>query len=74
MKESLNHNGPTSKTWNFAKRLVSLEKHRYQRDGYDLDLCYITERIIAMGFPSQGVEGFYRNHMEDVKTFFELKH
>lgn len=74
MKEKLAHDGPTSKTWNFAKRIVSLEKHRFQKEGYDLDLSYITDRIIAMGFPSQGFEGFYRNHMDDVKSFFEAKH
>ena len=27
-----------------------------------------------MGFPSVGMEGIYRNHMEDVKTFFHEKH
>jgi len=27
----------------------------------------ITDRIIAMGFPSEGFEGMYRNPMEQVK-------
>jgi phosphatidylinositol-3,4,5-trisphosphate 3-phosphatase/dual-specificity protein phosphatase PTEN len=45
-------------------------------------MAYITENIIAMGFPagdiSSGilgyVEGFYRNHMEEVIKFFETQH
>ncbi|CAJ1977411.1 unnamed protein product [Sphenostylis stenocarpa] len=54
----------------------------FQEGGFDLDMTYITENIIAMGFPagdmSSGffgyVEGFYRNHMEEVIKFFETHH
>ena len=75
MKEKIkSENLKPYKTWNFAKRLVSLEKIRYQKDGFDLDLSYITDKIIAMGFPSVGSEGIYRNHMKDVQVFFQKKH
>jgi phosphatidylinositol-3,4,5-trisphosphate 3-phosphatase/dual-specificity protein phosphatase PTEN len=53
---------------------VSQDKNRFCFDGYDLDLSYITPRIIAMGLPSTGVEGLYRNRMDDVKHFFESRH
>ncbi|KAL5821742.1 hypothetical protein ACOSQ3_023624 [Xanthoceras sorbifolium] len=65
-----------------ARHIVSQNKRRYQEGEFDLDMTYITENIIAMGFPagdiSSGlfgyIEGFYRNHMEEVIKFFETHH
>ena len=59
---------------NIVKSLVSKKKHRFCYDGYDLDLTYITTRIIAMGMPSSNIEGLYRNPMEEVQKFLNTRH
>ena len=35
---------------------VSADKNRYQTGDYDLDLTYVSDRVIAMAFPAEGVE------------------
>ena len=62
------------KTANIMKRLVSKQKRRYQDEKFDLDMSYITDRVIAMGFPSIGCETVYRNSLTDVIEFFHDKH
>ena len=57
-----------------ARRMVSTNKTRYTQHGFDLDLSYITPRVIAMGLPSQHLEGLYRNPIEQVQRFFLSMH
>lgn len=41
----------------------------------DLDISYITSRIIVMPYPSEGFESTYRvNHLEDVRLFLDTRH
>lgn len=49
-------------------------KVRYKDGDYDLDLTYITPRIIAMSFPASGVEAIYRNNADDVAAMLKEKH
>jgi len=56
------------------KKLVSKKKRRYKADGYNLDLSYVSDRIIAMGFPSENMESLFRNSLDDVRSFLEEKH
>lgn len=58
----------------WIKSWVSQNRIRYRQDGFNLDLSYITQRIIAMGFPAKSLESLYRNAMSDVKRFLELRH
>ena len=53
---------------------VSKKKKRFQEDGFNLDLTYITDNIIAMGYPSEGAEAAYRNPMPEVQKFFKQRH
>ena len=59
---------------NLVRQLVSKAKNRFCFDEFDLDLTYITPKIIAMGKPSTSIEGMYRNKLEDVQEFFNKRH
>ena len=67
-------NNDKLKKANFFKRLVSKQKRRFQDSDFDLDMSYITEKVIAMGFPSTGVETMYRNSLSDIIKFFHIRH
>ena len=56
------------------KQLVSKKKRRYKADGFNLDLSYVTDRVIAMGYPSESMESIYRNSLDEVRRFLEDKH
>ncbi|TBU59352.1 phosphatases II [Dichomitus squalens] len=60
----------------YIRRLVSGKKARYKDSELDveLDLAYITDQVIVMGYPASGIEGLYRNRREDAKKFLEHRH
>jgi len=75
--------------WILAEGIISKNRRRYTENGFDLDLCYVTNRIIAMGYPAEGgqgkaccqsskvdrpVAGFFRNSRSDVLRLLEMKH
>jgi phosphatidylinositol-3,4,5-trisphosphate 3-phosphatase/dual-specificity protein phosphatase PTEN len=63
-----------SNMFKWIRAKVSKKKRRFREDHFDLDMTYIGDRIIAMGYPAQGVESLYRNPFEDVRQFLEEKH
>ncbi|CAF0865999.1 unnamed protein product [Brachionus calyciflorus] len=59
----------------FVRRTVSQNRKRYVDDKYDLDLTYITDRIIAMGYPSDKLlQSLIRNQIEKVSKYLNEKH
>ncbi|KAI3503277.1 hypothetical protein L1887_31717 [Cichorium endivia] len=58
----------------FVRRLVSQKRRRLLVNGYDLDMSYITDRILAMSFPAERMRAIYRNPMWQVKEVLELRH
>jgi len=56
------------------QRLVSKKKRRFMEPYVDLDLVYVTDRIIAMGFPSVGCETMFRNSAVAEGAFLSERH
>jgi hypothetical protein len=54
----------------FLKSIVSRNRVRYQDSEFNLDLAHVTDKIIAMGLPAQGIHKVYRNDMNDVLKYF----
>lgn len=42
--------------------------------GYDLDMSYITNRLLAMSYPAERMRAMYRNPLWQVKTVLDLRH
>eukprot|EP01104_Vermistella_antarctica_P016779 TRINITY_DN5792_c0_g1_i1.p1 TRINITY_DN5792_c0_g1~~TRINITY_DN5792_c0_g1_i1.p1 ORF type:complete len:1154 (-),score=203.22 TRINITY_DN5792_c0_g1_i1:37-3498(-) len=60
--------------FNKLRYKVSADKNRYRREQLDLDLTYITDRVVAMAFPADGMESYYRNSVDDVARLLNSKH
>ena len=52
------------------RHCVSQQRSRYIQDGYDLDMTFITPRLIASGCPSFGAERLYRNPYGEMEDLF----
>ena len=57
-----------------VRHLVSKKKRRFIKDGFDLDLAYITPQLIAMGIPATGKDAVFRNPASMVKEFLARYH
>ena len=59
---------------NYLRKLISKNKTRFIDRKYNLDLSYITPRIIVMTFPGDGFYGLIRNNIDDVSNFLKERH
>ncbi|WRX22341.1 Dual specificity phosphatase [Theobroma cacao] len=58
----------------FIRNLVSKKRRRMVVGGYDLDMSYITDRLLAMSFPAERMRAMYRNPLWQVKSVLEMRH
>ncbi|KMZ70475.1 hypothetical protein ZOSMA_19G00570 [Zostera marina] len=58
----------------FMRNLVSKNRRRLLVGGYDLDMSYITNHLLAMSFPFQNIGAIFRNPLSHVKTVLDMKH
>ncbi|CDW87066.1 phosphatidylinositol--trisphosphate 3-phosphatase [Stylonychia lemnae] len=58
----------------WLRKIVSGNRRRFEDPQYNLDITYITNRILAMSFPATGFEKMYRNNINDVANFLKQKH
>lgn len=58
----------------YLRKKISGNKRRHSELGFNLDLSYITPRVIAMAIPGEGISKLYRNNIEDIKDFLNIKH
>lgn len=57
------------------QKKVSGHRCRFIDDKYDLDITYITQRILGMSFPaSKGTQKIYRNSINKVAKFLDERH
>ena len=59
---------------NIIRTIVSGKKNRTIQGSYDIDLTYVTPRIIAMSYPGSGYQKAYRNDINEVGNFLRERH
>ena len=60
--------------FNKLRRAFMVDGLRLRKDGFNLDLTYVTNNVIAMPLPGQGLEATQYNDIADVARFFHTYH
>ncbi|GAB4831710.1 Phosphatidylinositol 3,4,5-trisphosphate 3-phosphatase and protein-tyrosine-phosphatase pten1 [Ancistrocladus abbreviatus] len=58
----------------YVRNLVSKQRRRLLVGGYDLDMSYITDHVLAMSFPAERMRAMYRNPLWQVKSVLDMRH
>lgn len=58
----------------YLRNLVSKHRRRMLVGGYDLDMSYITDHLLAMSFPAERMRAMYRNPLWQVKSVLDMRH
>ena len=53
---------------------MSQNKRRFTASGFDLDLTYITDRVVAMAAPAFGGHRAYRNDIHELLRLLTQRH
>eukprot|EP00457_Paulinella_chromatophora_P004455 gb/GEZN01004467.1/.p1 GENE.gb/GEZN01004467.1/~~gb/GEZN01004467.1/.p1 ORF type:complete len:602 (-),score=71.49 gb/GEZN01004467.1/:156-1763(-) len=53
---------------------ISSNRNRFQEEGWDLDITYITDRVLAMSAPKVGAKGTCQNSEDEVARFFNNRY
>ena len=58
----------------YIRNLVSKNRRRLVVAGFDLNISYITDRIVAMSFSTEHMHVLYKNPLWKVNTMLEMCH
>ncbi|XP_075651881.1 phosphatidylinositol 3,4,5-trisphosphate 3-phosphatase and protein-tyrosine-phosphatase PTEN1 [Castanea sativa] len=58
----------------YIRNMVSKQRRRMLVAGYDLDMSYITDRVLAMSFPAERMRAMFRNPLWQVKSVLDMTH
>eukprot|EP00752_Nemacystus_decipiens_P007719 g6902.t1 len=56
------------------KDAVSTQKTRFMEDGFDLDIAYVTKRIIVHGVPNESADPLYEDPRTEVRRLLDKYH
>eukprot|EP00051_Salpingoeca_urceolata_P021098 m.325045 g.325045 ORF g.325045 m.325045 type:complete len:1234 (-) comp19733_c1_seq2:31-3732(-) len=63
-----------NKSTQVLRSMSTKETNKHGGDAGDLDITYITPKVIAMSKPAEGLSSAYRNGLSDLRLYLEKAH